>query len=144
MTALLGRHAIGRRVALALAVSLMFAAALGVRTAAAQAAVNTVRLVVDYGDGTTKTINNLAWAKGNTVLDAMKGAAARPHGISFSYSGSGDGAILNKIDDVQNEGAGKRNWQYWVNASYGDRSFAVFELHAGDVVTWRFATEQKQ
>jgi hypothetical protein len=105
---------------------------------------NTVRLVVDYGDGATKTLSGLSWTKGNTVLDAMKEATQRPHGISFSYTGSGDDAILTKIDDVQNQGggAGKKNWQYWVNDSHGDRSFAARELQAQDSIVWRFATEQ--
>jgi Domain of unknown function (DUF4430) len=112
--------------------------------AAGEDTAQTVRLVVDYGDGVTKTVNNLAWVKGSTVLDAMKAATARPHGISFSYTGSDAAAVLTRIDDVQNEGgaAGKRNWQYWVNDAYGDRSFAVFELQAQDVVLWRFTTEQ--
>ena len=105
---------------------------------------NTVRLVVDYGDGAARTISDLAWAKGNTVLDAMKEATQRPHGISFSYTGSGDDAVLTKIDDVQNQGGGtgKKNWQYWVNGSYGDRSFATFELQAQDSVFWRFTIEK--
>ena len=105
---------------------------------------NTVRLVVDYGDGAAKTISDLAWTKGNTVLDAMKEATQRPHGISFSYTGSGDDAVLTKIDDVQNQGdgAGRKHWQYWVNGSYGVRSFATFELQAQDSVLWRFTTQQ--
>ena len=107
---------------------------------------NTVRLTVDYGDGVAKTISDLAWSKGNTVLDAMKAATSRPHGISFSYTGSGASAALTKIEDVQNQGggAGKKNWQYWVNGAYGDRSFAAFELQAQDQVLWRFATEQEK
>jgi hypothetical protein len=107
---------------------------------------NTVRLTVDYGDGVAKTISDLAWSKGNTVLDAMKAATSRPHGISFSYTGSGASAVLTKIEDVQNQGggAGKKNWQYWVNGAYGDRSFAAFELQAQDQVLWRFATEQEK
>jgi hypothetical protein len=74
----------------------------------------------------------------------MKAATARPHGISFSYTGSEAAAILTRIDDVQNEGggAGRKNWQYSVNNANGDRSFATFELQAQDVVIWRFATEQ--
>ena len=105
---------------------------------------DTVRLIVDYGDGTSKTVRSLAWAKSDTVLDAMKAATARPHGISFSYTGAGESAILTKIDDVPNQGGGggKKNWQYWVNGSYGDRSFAAFELHAQDLITWRFTAEQ--
>ncbi len=107
---------------------------------------NTVRLTVDYGDGVAKTVSNLAWSKGNTVLDVMKAATSRPHGISFSFTGSGASAVLTKIDDVQNQGggAGKKNWQYWVNGAYGDRSFATFELQAQDLVVWRFATEQEK
>jgi Domain of unknown function (DUF4430) len=107
---------------------------------------NTVRLIVDYGDGATKTISDLAWSKGNTVLDAMKEATSRSHGISFSYTGSGASAVVTKIDDVQNQGggAGKKNWQYSVNGAYGDRSFAAFELQAQDQVVWRFATEQEK
>jgi len=142
MTNSLPLRNVDRRVAL-------LAAALFVLLGASHAAVGqetdqSVRLIVDYGDGTAKTVSALAWAKGNTVLDAMKAATARPHGISFSYTGSGDSAVLTKIDDVQNEGggAGKKNWRYLVNATYGDRSFAAFELQAGDIVVWRFVTEQ--
>lgn len=123
---------------------LVFALAGAARPAAAEDAAPTVRLVVDYGDGASKTVSDLAWAKGNTVLDAMKAATARPHGISFSYTGSEAAAVLTRIDDVQNEGggAGRKNWQYSVNDAYGDRSFATFELQAQDVVVWQFATEQ--
>jgi len=133
-----------RRAAVLAAALLVFAAAWVARPAAGEDVAPTVRLVVDYGDGVTKTVSDLAWAKGNTVLDAMKAATARPHGISFSFTGSAAAAVLTRIDDVQNEGggAGKRNWQYWVQDAYGDRSFAAFELQAQDVVVWRFATEQ--
>lgn len=134
---------VSRRAAVLMAL-LVLTAGWGVRAAVVQEAEQSVRLIVDYGDGAVKTINNLAWAKGNTVLDAMKAATARPHGISFSYTGSGTSAVLTKIDDVQNEGAGagKKSWRYLVNDVYGDRSFATFELQAHDVVLWRFATEQ--
>jgi hypothetical protein len=131
-----------RRAVLAAAVVLTFASAW--LQIAAGAADDTVRLIVDYGDGAAKTIADLPWAKGNTVLDAMKEATTRRHGISFSFTGSGDTAMLTKIDDVANEGsgAGKKNWQYWVNGNRGDRSFATFELQAHDTVLWRFAPEQ--
>ncbi len=127
-----------------LAALALVTASLTVRPATGQSPDQTVRLVVDYGDGASKTINNLAWAKGDTVLEAMKAATARPHGISFSFTGTGTSAILTRIDDVQNEGTGlgKKNWQYWVNETYGDRSFAAFEVQAQDVIVWRFTAEQ--
>jgi hypothetical protein len=134
---------ISRCAALVAAALLIVAPGLLIRPAAGSAE-QTVRLIVDYGDGAAKTVANLPWAKGNTVLDAMKEATSRPHGISFSYTGAGDDAMLTKIDDVQNQGggAGKKNWQYWVNGNSGDRSFATFELQAQDFVVWRFTTEQ--
>ena len=139
----LGSRSISRRVAV-LAAALLVVAAAWATCPVAAGADDTIRLIVDYGDGASKTVANLPWAKRNTILDAMKAATTRPHGISFSYTGSGDSAVLTKIDDVPNEGgsAGRKNWQYWVNGSYGDRSFAVFELQAQDTIVWRFTAEQ--
>ena len=128
-----------RAAGIILATMLLAIAAAGGR---AHAQTATVRLVVDYGDGVIKTIADLPWAKGSTVLDVMNAAKDRPHGISFSYTGSGASAFLTRIDDVANEGGGaKKNWQLWVNTSYADRSFGVYEVQPLDVVFWRFATQ---
>jgi len=80
-----------------LAAIVLVIAAPGFGRLAGAGAENTVRLIVDYGDGVAKTVGNLSWSKGITVLDAMKEAATRPHGLSFSSTGSGDGAMLVKI-----------------------------------------------
>ncbi len=138
-------HRISRRSAGALvAALLLLPGGLATDRAAAQAAGATVRLLVDYGDGTSKIISDLPWSKGNTVLDVMNAAKSHPHGISFSFTGSGASAFMTKIDDVQNEGggAGRRNWQLWVNTIYADRSFAAIEVQALDTVFWRFTTAQ--
>jgi len=144
MTSFLRPRDVNQCAVVLMAALLVLAAGWAIHPAVGQDAARSVRLLVDYGDGTTKTIGDLAWTKGNTVLDAMKAATARRHGISFSYTGSDASAVLTKIDDVPNEGggAGKKNWQYWVNEASGDRSFATFELQAQDLVVWRFATEQ--
>jgi hypothetical protein len=137
------RDGVSRRTLAALVAALvLFAAACAASAALAQSA--TVRLVVDYGDGTTKTIADLPWSKGNTVLDVMNAAKTHAHGISFSHTGSGASAFLTGIDDVANQGggSGRKNWQLWVNTAYADRSFAVLEVQASDVVFWRFATQQ--
>jgi Domain of unknown function (DUF4430) len=128
-----------RSITIALATIFLFA--VGDR---AQVQSATVRLVVDYGDGVIKTISGLPWAKGSTVLDVMNAAKNRPDGISFSYTGSGASAFLTRIDDVANEGGGgsKKNWQLWVNTSYADKSFGVYEVQPLDVVFWRFTTQE--
>ena len=128
-----------RRAAARLLVAVLLVAAAG-DGAKAQSA--TVRLVIDYGDGASKTITGLAWAKGSTVLDVMNAAKSRPHGITFSYTGSGASAFLTHIDDVANEGGSKKNWQLWVNTSYADKSLAVYELQPSDVVFWRFTVQE--
>src|SRR5260221_8496373 len=107
----------------------------------AQAQSAIVRLVIDYGDGVTKTITALAWVKGSTVLDVMNAAKSRPHGISFSYSGSGGALFLTRIDDVANEGARKKKWELWVNTSYADKSFPFLEGQPSDVGFWRLHTQ---
>ena len=134
-------HRLTRRAAAILLAAMLLAIPAASERARAQTA--TVRLVVDYGDGVIKTITGLPWAKGSTVLDVMNAAKDRPHGISFSYTGSGASAFLTRIDDVANEGsaAAKKNWQLWVNTSYADKSFGVYEVQPLDVVFWRFATQ---
>jgi hypothetical protein len=139
MTASRCHHLTRRSAAILLAAMLLAVAAAGER---AHAQTATVRLVVDYGDGVIKTITDLPWAKGSTVLDVMNAAKDRPHGISFSYTGSAASAFLTRIDDVANEGGGaKKNWQLWVNTSYADRSFGAYEVQPLDVVFWRFTTQ---
>ena len=127
-----------RAAAILLATMLLAVAAAGER---AHAQSTTVRLVVDYGDGVIKTNTGLPWAKGSTVLDVMNAAKDRPHGISFSYTGSGASAFLTRIDDIANEGGAKKNWQLWVNTSYADRGFGVYEVQPLDVVFWRLTTQ---
>lgn len=97
----------------------------------------TVRVVVDYSDGAEKHINAIAWKAGMTVLDAMDAAGKHPHGIAMKFRGKGATALLTRIDDVENEGAG-RNWVYRVNGKMADRGMGVFELQSGDAILWKF------
>jgi hypothetical protein len=110
--------------------------------AKAQSSAQSVRLVIDYGDGVSKIFDRVPWAQGNTVLTVMEAVRSSPHGITFTYTGQGGSALLTKIDDVANQGGGAnaRNWQYWVNTAYADRSFAVYTVNAADTVFWRFTT----
>jgi hypothetical protein len=123
---------------LGLAVSMLPAP--GNRYARAEEKPNTVRLVVDYGDGAQKVFPALPWQEGMTVLDAMEKAKAPAHGITFQHTGKGETAFLTQIDDLKNEGGGKskKNWQYLVNDAYADKSFGIRKLEKGDVILWKF------
>ncbi|MEW6454639.1 MAG: DUF4430 domain-containing protein [Pseudomonadota bacterium] len=124
-------------------IALVLLLAFGLTHEAAAQPAQTVHLAVDYGDGVMKTISDIPWTKGLTVLDVMNAAKTRPHGITFEFRGSGSSAFLTKIDDLTSQGGGvlKKNWQFWVNAAYGNRSFGVYEVQPQDTVLWRF-TEQ--
>jgi hypothetical protein len=119
---------------------LLLGSGAGAPAVKAQSSAQSVRLVIDYGDGVLKIFDHLPWAQGNTVLNVMEAAQRSPHGITFSYTGQGTSAFMTKIDDVQSQsgGASARNWQYWVNTAYADRSFALYSVNAADTVFWRF------
>lgn len=115
------------------AIALVIAAAMATVAAAA----DTVKLVVDYGDGVEKHFTQLAYKKDMTVLDAVRSAEKHRRGIKAEVRSSGSTAFLTQIDDVKNEGSGK-NWVYRVNGKLGDRSIGIHKLQAGDAVLWRF------
>lgn len=124
-----------------LAALFLSVASLPVHVSSAEPETKSVRLVVDYGDGVEKHFTSLPWKAGLTVLDALHAASRHPRGLKFQHRGAGATAFVSQIDDVANEGRG-RNWVYRVNGKLGDRSCALAELAAGDVVLWRFGTYQ--
>ena len=102
-----------------------------------------ITLTVDYGDGFQKRFINMSWSEGMTVLDVMSQAKRHKRGrLEFKQRGKAATALLFQIDDVANQGGGRRNWIYYVNRQKADRSFAISKLEPGDEVLWRFETYQ--
>src|SRR5258708_13928034 len=108
------RSRLTRRSAAILLGTMLLVPALADR-AQAQSAI--VRLVIDYGDGVTKTITALPWVKGSTVLDVMNAANSRPHGISFTYSGSGGGLFFTRKYFVLHPGARTKKRAVWMDST---------------------------
>jgi uncharacterized protein DUF4430 len=106
-----------------------------------EGAKETVKLVIDYGDGAQKVFTSVPWTKETTVFTVLEAAARHPRGIKFVHQGKGETVLVTAIDDLKNEGRG-RNWLYEVNGKLGDRSCAVMPLKAGDSVLWRFGKYQ--
>jgi hypothetical protein len=98
-----------------------------------------VRMVIDYNDGSTRTFQ-VSWKKDMTVKDALDAAKALGHGFDYRSIGSGETAKLERIDDVQNQGGGanRKNWQFWINDKFADKSFGIYVLNADDRVLWKF------
>lgn len=99
-----------------------------------------IELVIDYGDGVQKRFQRLPWNEGMTVLDALRSASAHPRGIEFTHQGSGEAALVARIDDLTNEsgGEGSRNWLYRVNGKLASKSSDAYTLEPDDVILWKF------
>ena len=106
-----------------------------------EASQETVKLIVDYGDGVQKVFAAIPWTKETTVFSALESASKHPRGIKFTHQGKGETVLVTAIDEQKNEGRGK-NWLYETNGKLGDRSCAVMPLKAGDSVLWRFGKYQ--
>lgn len=102
---------------------------------------SSVQVVIDYGDGCEKHFKAIAWKEGMTVFDAMQAADQHPRGIDLAYRGKGATALLERIDDLENEGAG-RNWIFRVNGKLADRGMGVYELKSRDAILWKFEKYQ--
>jgi len=100
----------------------------------------TVELVLDYGDGAQKRYSDIGWRQSMTVLDVLKAAQEHSHGVSFSARGSGETAMVTKIDDLTNQGGASdaKNWIFRTNGRMGDESCGITEVHPGDTVLWKF------
>lgn len=103
-------------------------------------AARTVKLVVDFGDGVERTYDSVAWVEGDSVLSLLDRLKSHSEPLTYAVSGKGDAAFVSKIDDVKNQGTGseKKNWLFWVNGKFADRSAGVYMIQAGDEVAWKF------
>ena len=101
------------------------------------AAKTTVKLIIDYGDGVTKHFHRIKWHDKMTVQDVTVAATKHPRGIHVKQRGKKATAFLSQIDDLANTPRG-RSWVYRVNGKLADRSFGIYPVKSGDIVTWSF------
>src|SRR5436190_24218213 len=59
-----------------------------------EAAKDTVKLVIDYGDGVQKVFASIPWTKETTVMDALETASKHPRGIKFTHQGKGEAVLV--------------------------------------------------
>ncbi|TWU30053.1 DUF4430 domain-containing protein [Bythopirellula polymerisocia] len=105
----------------------------------------TVRLEIDFGNGSKRRFEALPWQAEMTVADVMREASNYRPGIHFSQIGTGESGLLTEIDGLKNEGVNARNWLYEVAGVPATASFCVQKVAQGELVRWRFtdAAEEK-
>ena len=111
-------------------------------TANTPAAMTSVNLMIDYGNGTIKTWNTVSWHETMSVLDLMK-TVAGVNAITLLTKDSGSGlSTVESVDGISNESKLSMRWQYWVNNNYEPRIASKYYLKPGDLVVWKYTKEQ--
>lgn len=97
----------------------------------------TVSVMFDYGDGTVKTYEHLAFTEGQTLFDATK-TAIEGDGLPFRYQPPGQYGIL--IDQIGSMAGGTdgKYWLWYENNRMGQVASDAYVLQPGDVIEWKF------
>ncbi|TAK04823.1 DUF4430 domain-containing protein [Patescibacteria group bacterium] len=108
-----------------------------VNAPASETAAQSVSLMFDYGDGTVKTYENVAFTEGQTLFDATK-TAIEGDGLTFKFQPPGPYGIL--IDQIGSMAGGTdgKYWLWYENNRMGQVASDAYKLQNGDVIEWKF------
>ena len=108
------------------------------------AAMSSVNLMIDYGDGTIRTWNTVSWHEAMSVMDLV-GMIASAKEIALLTKDTGNKATtIESIDTIRNDGAAHMRWQYWINNTYEPRVAGKYYLKPGDIVLWKYVKDQAE
>lgn len=98
----------------------------------ARTLIRLVELVVVFGEGVAKIIP-IEWRRGMTVLEALRSAELKLHGVSFKVRGTGPRAFITEIDGetCQNNAYG---WVYSINGEMPEVGCGTYVLKPSDIV----------
>jgi predicted dehydrogenase len=108
------------------------------------AAMSSVNLMVDHGDGTIKTWNTVSWHESMSVMNLLE-TVAGAKGIVFLTKPNKKGELgVESIDGYMNatKGTTTMRWQYWINNTYEPRIASKYYMKPGDMVMWKYVVEQ--
>ncbi len=92
-------------------------------------------VVIDPGDGQSKTYKDVGVGEKTTVIDALESLKSR--GLAFESRGTGATAFVESINGIKNTGSGK-NWIYYVNDKKSTVGAGVYVLKPDDIVLWKY------
>lgn len=111
-------------------------------TADTPAAMSSVDLMIDYGNGTVKTWNTVSWHEAMSIVNLLE-TVAGAKGITLLTKDGGDKNItVTTIDGIANDAEKNMRWQYWINNTYEPRIASKYFLKPGDIVLWKMVPEQ--
>ena len=111
-------------------------------TANTPAAMSSVNLMIDYGNGTVKTWNTVSWHEAMSIVNLLE-TVSGAKGITLLTKDGGDKNItVTTIDGIANDAEKNMRWQYWINNTYEPRIASKYFLKPGDIVLFKMVTEQ--
>ncbi len=98
-----------------------------------------VGLTIEWNRDERLPLFEVPWRPGMTVRELMLDAQ-KAGKLTFEEAGEDDAAMLTAISGTKNEGGSTDsfNWTFRVNGTMGDKSFAIYKLQKGDIVSWKF------
>ena len=109
-------------------------------TADTPAAMRSVNLMLDFGNGEVRTWNTVSWHEAMSVVDLLT-MVGNVDGINVVTEGTDEkNLVVTAVSDVATNKESR--WQYWVNNTHEPRIANKYFLKPGDIVVWKFAKEQ--
>jgi len=94
-----------------------------------------VRVLINYGNGTVETSDDVYLFKGANVLDALRAVAD----VEATYWEAYKAFLIDSINGVENnEGGNNRWWIYSVNGEHAHVSADQYILSEGDTIEWTY------
>lgn|GEM_PF-4817612 len=109
-------------------------------TADTPAAMRSVNLMLDYGDGNMRTWNTVSWRESMSVVDLLL-FVGNAEDITVSTDGvDPKNLVVTAVGGIATNN--ENRWQYWVNNTHEPTLASKYFLKPGDIVLWKFIKEQ--
>jgi hypothetical protein len=105
-----------------------------IRNSSFSPAADEISITIDYGNQTTRNMNNLT---GANVLEITQMVA----NVEFYYDTWGF-AFVTEIDGLANSPQEDSYWQYWVNGEYASTAANTYLVQSGDTIVWLYVSSQ--
>lgn len=101
-------------------------------------ALETVSLMLDFGDGTVKSWTEVPFVEGQTLFD-LTAKIARENNLALEFDPPGEyGIFLKSIGDKKGGEEGGKWWMWWVGGKAGEVAADQYRIQPGDVLEWKF------
>lgn len=110
------------------------------------AAMTSVNLMIDGGDGIIKTWNTVSWHEAMSIVNLLETIAGANGILLLTEKNNQNELIVKSIDGISSSSTDspKKRWQYWVNNTYEPRVASKYYLKPGDIVVWKYTEEQSK